>query len=64
MYCKGKRIITLLIYLRFPTEIVPINNRVLSLPKPNTNALKKTFSYRGARIWNDIPKTSKLEKLG
>lgn len=31
------------------------NNRVLSLPKPNTNALKKSFSYRGARVWNDLP---------
>ena len=30
------------------------NNRVLSLPKPNTNALKRSFSYQGAAAWNDL----------
>ena len=30
------------------------NSRVLSLPKPNTNALKRSFSYRGAAAWNDL----------
>ena len=30
------------------------NNHVLYLPKPNTNALKRSFSYKGAAAWNDI----------
>ena len=31
------------------------NDRKLSLPKPKTNFLKKSFSYRGAQAWNSLP---------
>ena len=31
------------------------NNCSLLLPKPNTNALKRSFSYRGAAAWNNLP---------
>lgn len=36
------------------------NNHVLYLPKPNTNALKRSFSYKGAAAWNDIQLDRKL----
>ena len=26
-----------------------------TLPKPNTNYMKKAFVYRGAEIWNSLP---------
>ena len=28
----------------------------LTLPKPNTNYLKRSFSYSGAKLWNNLPK--------
>ena len=28
------------------------NNNTLMLPKPNTNAMKRNFGYRGAILWN------------
>ena len=28
---------------------------MLSLPKPNTNAMKKSFQYRASVIWNTLP---------
>ena len=28
------------------------NNLVLMLSKPNTNAMKRSFSYAAAKIWN------------
>ena len=28
------------------------NNLVLMLSKPNTNAMKRSFSYSAAKIWN------------
>ena len=31
------------------------NERKLYLPKPNTNFLKKSFSYRAAVSWNKLP---------
>ena len=31
------------------------NNCSLLLPKPNTNALKRSFSCRGAAAWNNLP---------
>ena len=31
------------------------NERKLHLPKPNTNFLKKSFSYRAAVSWNKLP---------
>ena len=31
------------------------NNCFLSLPKPNTNALKRSFCYKGAAAWNNLP---------
>ena len=30
------------------------NNVKLSLPKPKTNFLKRSFSYRAAKGWNDL----------
>ena len=33
----------------------------LALPKPNSNSLKKSFSYRGAVAWNNLP--SDLKKI-
>jgi hypothetical protein len=36
------------------------NNHVLHLPKPNTNALKCSFSYKGAAAWNNIDDKSKF----
>ena len=32
-----------------------INFCQLSLDKPNTNFLKKSFSYRAAKSWNNLP---------
>ncbi len=31
------------------------NDRKLYLPKPKTNFLKKSFLYRGATAWNNLP---------
>ena len=31
----------------------------LTLPKPNTNYLKRSFSYSGAMLWNNFPKCLK-----
>ena len=31
----------------------------LTLPKPNTNYLKRSFSYSGAMLWNNLPKRLK-----
>ena len=31
------------------------NNRNIYLPKPKTNFLKNSFSYRGAMSWNNLP---------
>ena len=36
------------------------NNHVLHLPKPNTNALKCSFSYKGAAAWNNIDENRKF----
>ena len=36
------------------------NNRVLNLPKPNTNALKRSFSYKGAAVWSKIEENRKF----
>ena len=30
------------------------NNTKLSLTKPNTNFLKRSFSYRAAKSWNEL----------
>ena len=30
------------------------NNKALHLPKPNTNYLKRTVTYRGVQLWNSI----------
>ena len=32
------------------------SNLKLSQPKPKTNFLKNSFSYRGGAYWNNIPK--------
>ena len=31
------------------------NNNKLLLQKPNTNFLKRSFSYRAAKSWNELP---------
>ena len=31
----------------------------LTLPKPSTNYLKRSFSYSGAMLWNNMPKSLK-----
>ena len=31
----------------------------LSLSKPSTNYLKRSFSYTGAMLWNNLPKSVK-----
>ena len=36
------------------------NNRVLHLPKPKTNALKRSCSYKGAAAWNNIEENKKF----
>ena len=36
------------------------NNKVLSLAKPNTNAIKRSFSYKGAVVWNNLQLAEKL----
>ena len=33
-----------------------------ALPMPNTNAMKKSFGYRGAEIWNSLPIELKSQK--
>ena len=33
-----------------------------ALPMPNTNAMKKSFGYRGAETWNNLPIKLKLQK--
>ena len=40
------------------------NNLVLMLSKPNTNAMKKSFSYAAATIWNSQDITIGKEVLG
>ena len=37
------------------------NNHMLSLPKPNTNAMKTSFGYRGAMISNGLPLGEKIQ---
>ena len=32
---------------------------MLTLSKPNTNYLKRSFSYSGAMLWNNLPKNLK-----
>ena len=34
----------------------------LSLPKPRTEYLKKSFSYSGALLWNSLPPRAKEAK--
>ena len=34
----------------------------LSLPKPNTEYLKKSFGYSGAVLWNSLPMRAKQTK--
>ena len=34
-----------------------------AMSKPNTNYLKKSFSYSGASFWNSLPKKAKLNHL-
>ena len=32
------------------------------LPKPNTEYLKKSFKFSGAKLWNELPTEIKLQK--
>jgi len=34
----------------------------LSLPKPNTNYLKRSFCYSGACLWNNLPQDLKIKR--
>jgi len=37
----------------------------LALPKPRTNYLKRSFSYSGAKLWNDLPQSIRsISSLG
>ena len=38
------------------------NELDFALPKPNTNYLKKSFSYSGAALWNDCRSAQKIEQ--
>ena len=40
------------------------NNCSLSLPKPNTNAFKRSFCYKGAAAWNNLPLNEHSTKEG
>ena len=40
------------------------NNLVLMLSKPNTNAMKRSFSYAAAKIWNSQDTKIRKETLG
>lgn len=35
--------------------------RNVLLAKPNTDYLKKSFKFSGARLWNELPQTTKLQ---
>ena len=39
------------------------NDNMLSLPKPNTNAMKKSFGYRAAVTWNAQPLEDRIYGL-
>jgi hypothetical protein len=40
------------------------SNHKLFVPRPLTESLKKSFSYRGATLWNDIPvKLTRIQSL-
>ena len=39
------------------------NNTMIKLAKPRTNALKKCFNYRGAKLWNNLPYYLKNENI-
>ena len=39
------------------------NDNMLLLPKPNTNAMKKSFGYRAAVNWNAQPLDDKIYGL-
>ena len=34
--------------------------QILSLPKPNTNFLKRSLCYSGACLWNNLPQDLKI----
>ena len=34
----------------------------LALPQPRTNYVRKSFSYRGAALWNSLPTDIKVSK--
>ena len=38
-----------------PSYNLRSNNRMLMLLKPKTNAMKRSFSYFAAGIWNGLP---------
>ena len=36
-----------------------LNEKILALPKPKTNYLKRSFKYSGAMLWNSFPSEAK-----
>ena len=39
------------------------NNNMLMLAKPRTNAMKRSFSYKAAKVWNTLPLSLKQESI-
>ena len=43
------------------------NEKIIKLAKPTTNFIKKSLSYYGARVWNNLPlyfkKTNSLQSF-
>ena len=60
-------LITWVLYSQYQIEIAMIWEVITvymsSLPKPNKNAMKKRFGYRGAMIWNALPLKDKIQKI-
>ena len=42
---------------------LPSNDTMLKLAKPKTNAMKRCFSYYGAKAWNYLPADPKILNL-
>ena len=32
-----------------------VSNNDLYIPRPNTEMFRRSFAYRGAKLWNDLP---------
>ena len=40
------------------------NNCFVSLPKPNANAIKRSFCYKGSAAWNNLPLNERCTEKG